>query len=237
MMILPEKKIGFVHIYKTGGTSLTKLLMPYTDPSFRDANPRTAGSGFQGTWHYRGTQHSKFSQKDSGFPAPLRDEIDQWRFISVVRNPYTWCHSVYMEFWAHDRGQNRGPNFLFGQVDPKRSLKGFYRFSKAFLPGHPNMYGIATQSSFLKGIPQKQLRLIRFENYDEDLRQVLEEIDIPVTQIPHVLDRGQAKRDRARTLMSDPDHIAFCNSYYAEDFRRFGYEVITTPNAEPATQP
>lgn len=231
MMIMPELKLAFVHIYKTGGTSLTQLLAPHTSERYRSEDPRYTGEGFQGTWHYKGDQHAMFSNSKSGFPAELLEHKDDWRFIAVVRNPYTWSFSVFREFFATDRGFTNGQNFLFGQVKPGRSLQGFYDFCRSFKPGHPTMFGLATQSEFLNGIPDSQLHLIRFENYEEDVRTVLPRFGIEVEHLPHALDRGNQKRRRAEELMSDPQHLEFCNEYYADDFNRFGYEMIEQDRA------
>ncbi len=221
MMILPELRLAFVHIYKTGGTSLTLLLAPHTWPRFRQQETRLSGNGFQGTWHFKGQQHSKFS---NGFPPGLKDDMHEYRFLAVVRDPYTWSHSVYKEFFSTDYEAVTGSNFLFGQVKPGRSLEEFHAFARAFKPGHPDMYGLDTQTSFLDGIPKDQLHLVRFENYDEEVRDLLPKLGVNVESLPHSLDRGDAKRVEAEKLRNNPEHVAFCNEFYAEDFENFGYE-------------
>lgn len=230
MMILPDLKLAFVHIYKTGGTSLTQLLAPYTGEKFRMANPRTSGDGFQGTWHYKNTQHSKFSHPKMGFPERLKSKLPDYRFLAVVRSPYTWSHSVYREFFADGRGGNKGPNFIFGQVKPNRTLEDFHAFADAFRPGHPDMMGLSTQHNFLDGIAPEQLKLIRFESYEQDVRRILPELGVAVDDLPHVLDRGDSKRADAEALMKNPAHVAFCNETYAVDFDNFGYEKISLPD-------
>lgn len=227
MMILPDLKLAFIHIYKTGGTSLTHILAPYTSPWYRNDEPRSSGIGFQGTWHYRGNQHAKFSSKVAGFPKDLVAELPDYRFLTVVRDPYTWSFSVYREFFSRDNGSVKGSNFLFGQVYPERQLEDFHAFVPAFMPGYSNDIGLGTQSSFVEGIPEGQLHLIRFESYEDDLRRVLPSLGITVEEIPHALDRGPAKRRWSEKLLDDPAHIGFCNQVYAEDFARFDYPMKT----------
>ncbi len=224
MIILPDQKVAFIHIYKTGGTSLTLLLAPHTDPAFRSKQPRIGGAGFQGTWHYRGAQHAVFSDPRKGFPEALQDQLSDYRFLAVVRNPYSWCHSVYLEFFRPDKKTTRGINFLFGQVSPDRSLKGFYTFWRAFRPGYSGAVGMHTQSEFLEGIPEAQFHLIRFETYAEDVRRILPELGIPVPDLPHALNRGRAKQRSEEVFLRDPEFIAFCNEAYAEDFDTLGYD-------------
>lgn len=226
MMIMTELKLAFIHIYKTGGTSLTHQFAPYTDPEFREKETRQGGEGFQGTWHFRGIQHSKFNSNVGGFPPRLRNQVDQWRFLAVVRNPYTWTHSVYKEFFAQDRGGVRGTSFMFGKVKPNRTLEDFHEFVRDFMPGYSHEIGLGTQSSFVQGIPRKQLHLIRFENYEEDVRRILPELGVPVEQVRHDLDRGDRKRRDAEELMKNSAHVSFVNEVYADDFRNFDFEMV-----------
>lgn len=232
MMIMTELKLAFIHIYKTGGTSLTHILGPHTDPAFREEQTREAGEGFQGTWHFRGVQHSKFNSSVGGFPPRLRDQVDQWRFLAVVRDPYTWTHSVYKEFFAQNRGGVRGTSFLFGKVKPKRTLEDFHDFVRDFMPGYSHEIGLGTQSSFVRGIKPEQLHLVRFENYEDDIRRILPELGVEVGDLPHDLNRGQKKRTEAEELRRNPKHVAFVNEVYAEDFENFGYEMATPQGAE-----
>ncbi|MSU89568.1 hypothetical protein GE300_08055 [Rhodobacteraceae bacterium 2CG4] len=231
MMIMTELKLAFIHIYKTGGTSLTHILAPHTDPAFREGQTRERGDGFQGTWHFRGVQHAKFNSAAGGFPPRLRDKVDNWRFLAVVRDPYSWSHSVYKEFFGQDRGGVRGSSFLFGKVKPERTLEDFYEFVRDFMPGYSHEIGLGTQTSFVRGIPREQLHLIRFENYEADVRRVLPELGIEVDDLPHDLNRGQKKRREAEALLRSPEHVAFVNEVYAEDFRSFGYEMVDPQRA------
>lgn len=225
MMILTKQRVAFIHIYKTGGTSLTRLLAPHTDPEFRDPRSRETGPGWQGSWHYKGDQHAKFDSPSGGFPKVLMPFVKDWTFLAVVRNPYTWSFSLYREFFATDMGFYKGGNFLFGQVHPARRIEDFYDFVPKFMPGYDFENGLATQARFLKGIPETQLRLIRFEEYEADIRRTLPEMGIPVDDLPHELDRGADRRQAAEEITSDPAHIAFCNKVYSVDFARFGYEM------------
>src|SRR6266700_1778444 len=49
MLISDHKKFVFVHIYKTGGSSITRLLGPHVDDRYRAPVTRVEGDGWQGT--------------------------------------------------------------------------------------------------------------------------------------------------------------------------------------------
>ena len=63
MLISDHKHFIFVHIYKTGGSSITRLLGPHVDERYRAQVTRVEGDGWQGTWHYRGQQHAELQQR------------------------------------------------------------------------------------------------------------------------------------------------------------------------------
>ncbi|MEO1466465.1 MAG: hypothetical protein AAFR89_09635, partial [Cyanobacteria bacterium J06633_1] len=56
MIIADSKKLLFVHIYKTGGSSITSLLAPYISEEFRHKNPQT--------WNVVGDQSAKTFASD-----------------------------------------------------------------------------------------------------------------------------------------------------------------------------
>ena len=225
MMIMPQLKLVFIHIYKTGGTSLTRLLAPYTDPRYRAEEPQLDGPGFQATWHFEGRQHAKFSSRRGGFPVVLQPEIQQYHFLTVVRNPYTWCYSVYKEFYSKDKSFKGGPNRDFGELYPARSLREFHNFLRQYHKQESEELGIGTQSDFLRGIPKNQIELIRFERFEADTVKALKAMGLDASSVPHELNRGRRKREEADAAMNDPAHVSFCNQYYQVDFENFGYAM------------
>lgn len=224
MMILPEKKLCFIHVPKTGGTSFTKALAPFTDPRFRSKNPKTIGLGHQGTWHLNKSQHAKFKDPEKDFPKALQNEFNDYTFVTICRNPYEWLASNYLEFYSQDRGNAAGQNFIFGQVFPERSLSDFYEFFRRFHRGYPGFYGITPQSSFVVGVPKDRLEFIRFEHLDADTADFLARHDVPFEALEHKLDRGSGKRERLAKIAGSDEHIAFCNDHLKSDFELFGYE-------------
>lgn len=221
MIICPKQKLGFVHIYKTGGSSLTRILSDYTVDGLRGNSPRFDGDGWQGTWHINGQQHSKFHQNKKALHGVTTDD---WAYMVVCRDPYDWFASVFYEFYATDKNWLAGSNFVFGKISKNRTFEDYIDFYRDFRPGHPEFWGFSTQKSFVSGIPEQNLRIVRFEQYEENLRDTLGSVGIPVAEIRHDLKRGSAKDAYKTYLRNHPRYVPFVNEVFAEDFDFFGYE-------------
>ena len=119
MLISKEKHFIFVHVYKTGGSSLTRLLAPYVEERFRMKEVRTEGPGWQGTWHYRGRQHAWFESllEDEFFQS---ENLFDYRVFAIVRNPYSWALSVWNDFY---RREEDAPEWFKDQFPERTNLR------------------------------------------------------------------------------------------------------------------
>src|SRR3974390_1974627 len=126
MLISDAKNFIFVHIYKTGGSTITKLIGPYVDERYRASVPRFDGDGWQGTWHYRGQQHAKLETLRSD-PEWRDRNLTKYRICTVVRNPYTWALSVWNDFY---RKESDAPPW-FKTLYPSRGFVEYCRMIKA----------------------------------------------------------------------------------------------------------
>lgn len=222
MILCPDQKLAFIHIYKTGGTSLTRILAEYTAEGLRGRNPTFKGDRWQATWHKNGMQHAKFSDV-RGQLGGIADE--DWTYAVVCRHPYDWFASVFYEFYYRDLGHPKGFNFLFGKFSKNRSFEDFVDFYHDFKRGYPNFWGFSTQKSFVREIPLSQLKVIKFENYEEDVHSVLEEVGIPVPVMPHALNKGAEKRVYTDFIKRHPKFGSFVTETFEEDFTFFDYQV------------
>ena len=98
MIISDSNKFIFIHIYKTGGSSMTALLMPYISERFKSKNPKMQGPRWQRDWHVNRRQHSKFEDNLSFIVQFNLDLSDYFKFV-FVRNPYTWILSIWNNFY------------------------------------------------------------------------------------------------------------------------------------------
>lgn len=224
MIICPGPKVAFIHIYKTGGSSLTRVLSRYTVETYRAAGePRFNGEGWQDTWHLHGQQHSKFQQNKKALSEIVDD---QWNYVVVARNPYEWFASVFFEFYLQDRKWKAGSNFLFGKVSKNRTFEDYVDFYQDFKSGYPEFWGFSTQKSFIAGVPPAKLNVIKFENYEQEVRSTMASLGIVVEEIQHDLKRGSDKEKFKNYLMAHPRFIPFVNDVFAEDFDTFGYQKV-----------
>jgi hypothetical protein len=221
MLISDQKQFIFVHIYKTGGSSLTRLLGPYVEEQYRAKVPRLEGAGWQGTWHYSGRQHAKLATLRSD-PAWIAADLSQYRLCTIVRNPYTWVLSVWNDFY---RREIDAPPW-FTALFPARQFLDFCRLIRAARMGlNPAIWGCSPQQSFIADPEVTPAFVARFERLSEDIGNMLELLDIPYTEIPHEIRNHPEERSYARAFY-DRESLSIINELFAADFEAFGYEVI-----------
>ena len=90
MIILENKKLAFIHIPKTSGSSLTKIFYPLMS---NNKNLLLDGNGWQGTFHI-GYQHDTIDESLDNIK-----NFKELNFITIVRNPYDWIASIWYNLY------------------------------------------------------------------------------------------------------------------------------------------
>jgi len=85
MILVPQLKLAFMHVPKTGGSSITAALMEHLP----DLGGEVGSLGWQCKFH-RGYMHTPYSQ------LKWWNKPDGWRTFAVVREPFDRMHSYYV---------------------------------------------------------------------------------------------------------------------------------------------
>lgn len=249
MIVADLKKLIYIHNRKTGGSSITDLLRPYISEKFRAKNPKIEGSGWQGTWHFDKTQHSKFSDALQILDKANIDLDEYFKFI-FVRSPYTWVLSIWNNFYQSPRGNyenNLEGSFwfyvrqilnkkmdsqYFFELYPDGSFKDFVLFinraanNDISLPRLP--IGAVDQYSFIENDRDIEFDFIgKFETIQTDMNKLYDIIGIEnKAKLPHKNPSAQ-KRNRQDFLQYyDQESIAIIDELFARDFKMFDYQKI-----------
>ena len=192
----------FVHIPKTGGNSIQKILEPHSEDRIVALDAQDGRERFEVRGRFTAHKHATLADYHKRLPPALF--ADLFKFCAV-RNPWSRAISFY---FTPRRWMKRG-------LDPYWSRDEFV----ALLPQMPAMVEhlkIAGQIQAMDGI-------VRHETLAEQLQPLLERIglDIDASRLPH-LNRSQAGDYRAY-YDADPDLVDVVARRYREDISHFGY--------------
>jgi hypothetical protein len=260
MIISESKKFIFIHIYKTGGSTITDILSPYVDEKFRSKAVKKEGMGWQPTWHINKGQHDKFSQCLSSLDS-LNLNLDEYFIFTFVRNPYTWILSVWNNFYRYPTGNSpqdivttiknkfkKLKNILKGRPNPKShseqfhslfpdgSFKSFLLFldkiSKEETKQEKKYWGTYDQYSFIENDRNIVFDFIgKFENLETDLKKLSEKLDLDFPlNLPHRT-VSSAQEERKNYLnYYDDESLEIVNRLFKRDFQAFDYPELETRN-------
>jgi len=214
-MISARHNFVFIHIPKTGGNSLSRLLIDYSDDELVKVAPfHDLRDRFQIRGAVTGSKH--FTAADYierlGF-----ERFATFRRLAFVRNPYARAMSFYFS-----------PHRWFQEIDGRLVAKplAFDRDDfRAFIQQ------MAPMTSFLS-YAGKVLAfdyIGRFENYEADAREMLRLCGVaipPAAPLPFV-NRGYA----AKLQHYDAETAAWVRELFRDDFSVFGYDPEIVPTA------
>lgn len=198
-MIIIADKFCFVHIPKTSGSSLTKMLTSYVSSKKKT---RIGGRGWQGTWHFTtgnaNGQHTAVCElNDSQI-----DAIKDMDVVTIARNPYTWLVSFYTNF-------------------VKIKFATFSDFI-AHIQKHRNLgWGRKLlQAAYIDNSHGIDVKVYKFE--DSPHKKICDEYGLTFEEV-HDLQRGYSQSLRE---YYDNDILAIVNTVFRRDFEYLGYDMI-----------
>ena len=206
MIISHKHKIVFVHVPRTGGTSVEYAL----DPFLGDEDLRAFGMK-----EFEHLKHLSATEIRDQFGSSLWNDYFTFAF---VRNPWDWLVSNY--FWhletdSDDEGTKRTKRFM-------RKCGGFSDYVQ--------VARIQERSDYVLGSNDEPLVdfVGRFENLERDLAQVCRRVGIP--EVPLIHHGATSRRHYSHYF----DHAARERVRASRYARVFGYEFedLATPEDE-----
>jgi Sulfotransferase family len=215
MLLLPRYKFLFVHIAKTGGTSVRAALerLRWRDPWYWLVFPCHRLSHLTG--HRLGTKFPRHARAIAAQEMLPREFFDSLFKFAFVRNPW----DLQVSSFHHIRRER--PHYMEGHDD----FAGFLRWKLD--PARPYQFHLDTsielQSDYVVDLHGRLILdfIGRYERIEEDFAEACRHIGIPCPELPH---RRQAT-DRSKDYRSyyDDETAELVARHFAADIERFGY--------------
>ena len=194
-IISDDKKFIFVHIPKTGGTSISSVLKEYSEPH----NIKK--------WYVRSSSNHLTSEK---IVAQLENPSTYCKF-AVVRNPFDLCVSIWaykiMSGWPQNVGFKEF--MLFAHNHQKHpQLKAI----------RPLFDGGQTSWTHIKGKQVVDV-ILKFENLKEDFKKVTERLGLVDVCLPKLNQTSH----RHFSSYYDKETIQLVQQTFCHDWDTFGY--------------
>jgi hypothetical protein len=214
MLLSHRFRFLFVHIAKTGGTSIRAALKPYLwrDPWFVPMFFLSRLSHLSG--HQLCCKLPRHAKAICAYEMLPREFYDSLFKFVFVRNPWDLQVSSY-----HHLKRER-PYFLEGKND----FESFLRYK--FDPNRPFQYHLdiasALQSDYILNMQGQVIVdfIGRYETLEEDFALVCQTLKIPALKLPEKR-KAQARKDYRHYYNDDLAELV--RVHYAEDISRFDY--------------
>jgi len=218
MLISPSKNFVFVHIFKTAGTSVSDLFLPYArfieKVTYKYFLTKKLVAIYARIFHLE-NEGQKFI---TGYHkhATAREIIErmgvenfQSKFsFCFVRNPYDHMVSLY-----HYIKQSRGHYLHF-----EANSMSFNAFIRHYLTTSPRR-----QTDFVY-LGNKQIVSFvgKFERLEDDLKKICENIGVRYTNVTHANSSNRSRN--FQSYFTSKEVLNLFNAYFCDDFEHFGYK-------------
>lgn len=207
MLLSHKNKWIFIHVPKTGGSSITNTLKPYCDVQgqlFHQSRDPSLPLKPKQTRDY--DQHDTIEKVNETLLAQNHNPNEYFSFC-YVRNP--WDHVVSQYFYYHQLVEKR-PSPMQRAIDVVNNCETFNDYVKS------HYYG----GLMAKDHPRSVSYVCRFENFQQDFDVVCERIGIPKIHLPH----KNASKHTHYTEYYDDEAKQIVAEENAEFIEHFGYE-------------
>jgi hypothetical protein len=201
MLVNNKRKLVFIHIPKNAGTTFKSVLYS-THGDVEWKRPFTDEKKYT---------HSPLKSFYASFP-----ESKDYKVITIIRNPYERALSWY-SYYRTPTYYNRHPQMRalhYAQQPFLEFLKWYNRSFKSKWEMLPQVWWY-THKNKLHSDYQ-----IRFENLEQDINKVSNELDMDIIKIPH-----NNKSSESLTVgdVYCDESISIINEWYKEDFKKLDY--------------
>lgn len=215
MFLSYKHKFLFVHIAKTGGTSIRAALMPLRlkDPYYV---PLAVCSRLSSLFNHRlGCKFPRHSKVIAAYEMLPREFFNELFKFAFVRNPWdlqvSSFHHIKRERPHLMNGIDDFETFLRWKLDPKRSYQ--YHIDTS----------IELQSDYLIDLHGKTLVdfIGRYERLEEDFQEVCSRVGLTNIELPH---KRKAKDRKSYREYYNPFTQQLVAEHFKQDIEMFGYE-------------
>lgn len=210
-MIDLKNRIVFIHIPKTGGSSIERYFLKIRGLDDVDSAALGVFKNRKSSNLERGNQHNSLAMYEKyyfGGPIP-----DDFRIFTVVRNPYN-------RFWSEWKSRKLPPPMRFPVSFYLSAEQLIFLAEKRFSILKDFNSHIHPQTSFIEGQSEDRVRIIRFENLNEDFSHMISDWELPSEELPH---SNEAKRTGVPSAKEQDVGDNFVRRFYESDFSKFNY--------------
>jgi hypothetical protein len=213
-MIMPSKKLLFIHIPKTGGTTIGNIIHPYDKPlvlSHENLGRKYADILKGHKFHFGEHENFNFYKQ---YAKRLGMDISSFFVFAFTRNPYSRLYST----WKFIRKQVDMGNTLFVRQYKYNIKESFTSWVKAL--SERNVYSWCQKQSWF--VKRGQCNFLgRYENFEIDLRKILDIIKVQCDNIPK-LNQSSCRDEYQYYYDQQCKDIVY--DLFKSDFTEFHYE-------------
>ena len=201
MLVNNKRKLVFIHIPKNAGTTFKSVLYS-THGDVEWERPFTDEKKYT---------HAPLKSFYASFP-----ESKDYKVITIIRNPYERALSWY-SYYRTPTYYNRHPQMRaihYAQQPFLEFLKWYNRSFKSKWEMLPQVWWY-THKKKLHSDYQ-----IRFENLEQDINKVSNELDMDIIKIPH---NNKSLESLTVGDVYCDESISIINEWYKEDFKKLDY--------------
>jgi hypothetical protein len=202
-----DNKLAFLHIPKTGGTSVRDFLIQcYSAGKLAGKRERIK------------INHGRHDRLEEIKTAMDLDIFESLTILTTIRNPYATVSSLY--FFSREMIQKQGPFAIMTELNIVMEV-GFPEFVEWFEHGWPSVFDWLN----VDGDVPENVELLRLETLEEDLEQVMNDelgLGIDTSKIPVLHKTGAGEnylkhfdnQEKLFEIIKRKEHWLFDRGFY-----------------------